>query len=110
MPTYVYSNEGHVIEEFFPMGEAPHHLVVGGKRYDRDYGAEHPKQYTGDLWPVYSEAAGVHPDQVQTAQREWAKAGVPTEFTSDGRAVFRNKDHRGKFLKKAGLVDKKGYN
>lgn len=110
MPIYCYTSaKGKRIEELHPIGKAPKEVVKDGVVYDRDIQAEHSKQWTGDLWPIYSEAAGVHPSQVQEAQENWKKKGVPTEFTPDGRAVFRNKSHRRDFLRAAGLHDKAGY-
>jgi hypothetical protein len=37
------------------------------------------------------------------------RVGVPTEFTGDGRAVFRDASHRKRYLKAVGLHDKAGY-
>ncbi len=53
-------------------------------------------------WPRLSESAGCHPKQVKTMQDAYAKLGVQTEFTSDGRAVFRSKEHEKAHLKASG--------
>lgn len=109
MPIYCYTHKGRTLEEMFPIGKAPPAIEREGEVYERNIQAEHGPQIVGDLWPLYSEAAGVHPDQVQEAQANWAKKGVPTDFTPDGRAVFRSKSHRRDFLKAAGMHDRKGY-
>jgi hypothetical protein len=75
-----------------------------------------PSRFTNDLpakvqaqWPIYSEAAGVHPDQINEAKDNLQKQGVPTDFTPDGRLIFRDRMHRRKVLKAMGLVDRSSY-
>jgi|SRR6056297_1651905 len=114
MPVYCYTREdgkrAKVEERLYAMGEAPKTIQVDGVAYERNIQAEHAgSARPGDLWPLYSEAAGVMPHQVQGATEEWRKAGIPTDFTSDGRAIFRDASHRKKFLRRAGLFDKQGY-
>jgi hypothetical protein len=47
------------------------------------------------LWPMHSDAFGVHPSQAAEAYRESVAAGVPTEFDPrTGQAVFRDRYHR----------------
>jgi hypothetical protein len=47
------------------------------------------------LWPMRSDAFGVHPSQAAEAYRESVAAGVPTEFDPQtGQAVFRDRYHR----------------
>ena len=60
----------------------------------RDLVAEHGG--TGlacDTWPMTSDAAGVSGRQVKEATEEARKAGVPTEFTPDGRVIFTGPQH-----------------
>lgn len=112
MPCYCYTpkkGRGKIVERLYPMGEAPKEIVVDGRPYERNIAAEHTSRHVGDIWPIYSEAAGVLPTQVKEATENWRKAGVPTEFTPDGRAVFRDPAHRRAFLKKAGLVDQRSF-
>lgn len=59
-------------------------------------------------WPMCSDAAGVHPDQVAEAQAAATGLGVPTEFTPDGRAVFRSPRHRKLYCEAVGLYDRNG--
>lgn len=47
------------------------------------------------LWPMRSDAFGVHPSQAAEAYRESVAAGVPTEFDpKTGEAIFRDRYHR----------------
>lgn len=54
-------------------------------------------------WPMYSEGAGVHPDDAQKAADESRKLGVPTDFTKDGRAIFTGLRHQRAYTKAVGL-------
>lgn len=77
----------------------------------RDFEAEHKggSGPTGDrAWPLLCDASGVHPSQINEARAAAEKAGVPTEFAPDGRAVLRSRGHRAKFLKSIGLHDRAG--
>jgi hypothetical protein len=110
MPIYCYSHKGTVVERMFRMGEAPKAIMVDDKKYERDIGAEHVKpQPVGDLWPLLSDAAGVHPDQIPTMAAEARKRGVPTDYTPDGRVVFRDPHHRRDYLKAFGMHDRASY-
>lgn len=59
-------------------------------------------------WPILSEAAAVHPEQIPEARAEAEKRGVPTDFTRDGRVVFRDRSHRRRYCKAMGLHDLDG--
>lgn len=57
-------------------------------------------------WPLKSDAAGVNPEEVNAAQDEAKRRGVPTEFDRDtGQAVFRSRSHRKEFCKAFHLRD-----
>lgn len=59
-----------------------------------------------DGWPLESDAAGVHPDQVNEAMVHAVSQGVPTEFNpKTGNPIFRSRRHRNDFLKAHGLRD-----
>jgi len=60
-------------------------------------------------WPILSEAAGVHPDQIPMVSENMRRAGVAINYTSDGRAIFENAAHRRAALRVMGLRDKDGY-
>lgn len=108
MPEYCYSNKKRceTIVRVFSMGHALDAVKHNGAYYKRDLVAEHNgfKQALS-CWPLTSDAAGVHPTQVREATEHAARMGIPTEFTRDGAAVFRDRTHRKKFLKAHGLRD-----
>jgi hypothetical protein len=58
-------------------------------------GRRPPAERRVSLWPMRSDAFGVHPSQAAEAYRESVAAGVPTEFDPQtGQAVFRDRHHR----------------
>ncbi len=59
-------------------------------------------------WPIVSEAAGCHPEQVKEHMEFDQQHRVPTEYTRDGSPVFTDRAHRKRYLKAHGLVDKDG--
>jgi len=60
-------------------------------------------------WPMKSDAAGVHPDQVGDFARDSVEKGVPTEFDrKTGQAIFTSRQHRAQYLKAYGMFDKNG--
>lgn len=63
---------------------------------------------TTGIWPLVSEAMGVHPKQVEEAYTDSVKKGVPTQFDKMGRAVLTNRAHRKAYLKAYGVHDKSG--
>lgn len=117
MPIYSYSQYdaekgefvegGRTITRFFGMrDDIPQTLMQEGDLYKRDILADQGKvAHRPGNWPLYSEAAGVVPEQIGEAREECRKAGVPTEFTTDGRAVFTDPGHRRRYMKHAGLRD-----
>ena len=96
MPVYCYRTpDDKLHERVYPMGRAPDELTIGGKNAVRDIAAEH--RGANDVpgaWPLLSDSVGVHPAQRKQAMEAAARAGVPTEFTSAGEAVFRDRAHR----------------
>lgn len=59
-------------------------------------------------WPIVSDAAAVHPKQIEEAREIDRKKGVPTEYTKAGQPVFTDRAHRKKYLKAHGLRDNEG--
>lgn len=53
-----------------------------------------------------SVALAVHPSQVREAVEDAQKKGVPTDFTPDGRPVFRDRDHRKRYHQAYGFFDR----
>tara|TARA_X000001382_G_scaffold130796_1_gene126996 strand:+ start:5183 stop:5539 length:357 start_codon:yes stop_codon:yes gene_type:complete len=85
-------------------------LVLDGIEWVRDISAEHGTQVTGGRgWPLYSEAAGTHPDEVGKSMKDMRAKGVNLNYTKDGRAIFENATQRRKALKALGMQDMQGY-
>lgn len=56
--------------------------------------------------PVESDALAVHPDQIPEAIADAKKKDVPTEFTPDGRPIFRTSYQRRRYLRAYGYKDR----
>jgi hypothetical protein len=111
MPYYCYSPEGggYTVERFYPMGNAPKSIEIEGVRLFRDIAAEHRATiHAPRIWPMKSDAAGVHPDQAAEAEAHSRELGVPTEFNSEGQAVFTSARHRKRYCEAVGLYDRNG--
>jgi hypothetical protein len=74
----------------------------------RHYQADFGKQHYGDIWPIESCAAGVHPDEIPDMRKIDAKHGVPTQYTPDGDPILRDRAHRKKYLAVHGMHDRSG--
>lgn len=113
MPVYCYApkkGKGKVVEQLHPIGKAPNEILVDGVPYERNIQLEHSgRARPGDIWPLHSESAGVLPNQIGEATEHYRKLGVPTDFDSEGRAVFTSASHRRKFLRASGMFDKQGF-
>jgi len=59
-------------------------------------------------WPVLSDSAGVHPDQIPEAVAAAAKHGVRIEFNKDGQAIFESPGQRKAYNELYSLYDKNG--
>lgn len=85
---------------------------VSKKEFDRAFPDQAldvaPSCVSCSAWPLISDGAGVHPKQRAEAEALARKLGVPTEFTSAGSAVFRDRDHRKRFLKAHHMRDNDG--
>ncbi len=125
MPTYCYRREDNDKIERVTMsiderGRLQKERVVDGEKQQyiklddgvigiRDYVVEQGRfQDTPANWPQYSDAMGCHPDQVVEAAEGAAKAGVPTDFTSDGQAIFESAGHRKAYCEAYGYYDRNG--
>jgi len=109
MPFYCFkTKDGYVHEKNFSIDKKiPAYIIVKGQRAYRDMPSEHNGfKNTPGNWPQLSDAAGVAPSQVMEAQAEMTKAGVPTDYTEDGRAIFRNRKHRKVALRAMGMYDR----
>lgn len=110
MPTYIFmckacQNRQEVVR---PMDESDLPVLCDKCAFimDRDFGAEMGRQHFGEIWPMESYAAGVHPKQVSEMREIDRKNGVPTEYTEDGDPVFRGPNHRKKYCEAHGLFDR----
>jgi hypothetical protein len=63
---------------------------------------------TPGTYPMECDAAAVHPTQVREHQEILAKRGVKTQYTSDGRPIFRDAAHRKHHCETIGLYDRNG--
>jgi putative FmdB family regulatory protein len=110
MPTYCYFCDkcGGTFERQLPMARADERQACDtcGRFASRDFVREQTKAARCENWPMESDAAGVHPSQVREATEYAQQVGVPTDYTPDGRAIFRSRKHRAKYLKAHGMVDR----
>jgi hypothetical protein len=67
------------------------------------------KQKLRAKWPLKCDASGVHPKQIKSTMAKAKQLGVPTEFTRDGRTIFRDPSHRRRYLKAMKFYDRAAY-
>ena len=113
MPVYCFRCPkcGACAEEQRPMSQSndPKMCVKDGcgEGMQRYYAAEHNSRAARcDLWPMASDAAGVHPDDVPDMIEKDKQGGVPTEYTGDGNPVFTGPGHRRRYLQLHGMFDR----
>lgn len=58
--------------------------------------------------PKASTSVGCHPRRRQEFEAHSRRNGVPTEFNSEGQAIFRSRAHQKEYLKVRGLVNHDG--
>lgn len=111
MPTYCFrADDGEIVERQFRMGEAPRCITLDdGRVAIRDIQAEHSPRRAGGGWPIVCYASGVHPDQADELRQYLRDRGCPTEVTSGGDPVYRDRHHRKRALRLRGFVDRAGY-
>lgn len=105
----VYKKNADFVDE-------PHYFLDGKEVTEKAFKKVFPdKEIVGIMttppanYPMESMGVGVHPRQREAAMEHAAKRGVPTEFTSDGKAVFRDRGHRRDYLKLQGAHDNNAY-
>lgn len=109
MPYYDYRCVcGRDESRLLPMSQASFRpLCACGKLMERDIVAEQRgRPHRPGLWPMKSISLGVQPDQVQEAEAEAKKCGVPTKFTPDGLAILTSPRHRREYAKMNGMHGK----
>lgn len=110
MPVYCFeTNDGQVVERFFPIGKAPREVDIDGKPARRSFRAESKSLPATSGWPLECVASGVNAKQRNDLIDYFKKKGVPTDVTKDGNPVYRDKRHRDKALKARGYFDKNAY-
>ena len=60
-------------------------------------------------WPIVSEAAAVHPSQVQQFTEFHKRHGTPTEYLPTGEPVFQSHAHQRKSLRDRQMHNKLNY-
>lgn len=111
MPTYLYERpdgKGHeVVVETVKEMEARAGVYVNakGETCRRDIGEEHRRSSQAyGRWPILSESLGVMPGQQKAAMEQARRAGCPTDFTKDGRAIVTSERHRRALCKSLGFT------
>lgn len=112
MPTYCFAcPSGHKFEKTLSVMQASSKAACPECKQaaERDFAAEHGSggHHPGN-WPLLSDGAGVHPDQIGEAYTKSVRDGVPTQFTKDGRAIFTSALHRKRYCESVGLFDRSG--
>lgn len=62
--------------------------------------------HTKTCWPMVSEAAAVHPEQIAEATAHNKRMGDGVQYTVGGEAIFTSRGQRKEHLKNIGLHDK----
>jgi len=109
MPAYSYRCScGQRQEVNRPMSES--HLPVLCDKCSfvmmRDFKTDFGRQHFGDIWPMASYAAGVHPKQIPEMREFDKQHEVPTDYNEDGDPVFKGPKHRRKYCEAHGLFDR----
>jgi hypothetical protein len=109
MPVYCYkrTDNGEVVEVPMSLKELYTRQSVDGRiqledgvEGVRDYNAEHTLP-SGPGKEIWSDSLGVHPLQVDKAERESTEMGVPVKFDRNtGQAHFENRRHRNQYIRK----------
>jgi hypothetical protein len=75
----------------------------------RDYQREQEGTRSNSAgWPLWSDAAGVHPSQARETMDYLRSRGCPTEINSEGQVRMDNRAHRRDILKALNLHDRNG--
>ena len=110
MPSYTYKcgkcgNRQTVVRSM----TEPARIVLcekDGETMTRDLQSDFGKQQHGDIWPLVSYAAGVHPDQVPEMMAVDKANGVPTQYSDEGDPTFTSRSHRRKYCRVHGIHDR----
>lgn len=107
MVTYSYiTDDGELFERQFRMGSARRSIrLPDGRRASRCFAADHVRKRSGKCWPRFSDALGVHPDQIPEAVAEYKRNGVKVEFNAEGQLKMDNRSHQNDVLKAGGWAN-----
>lgn len=117
MPHYTYKREdtGEAFDLFMTITEMMDRededgriTLEDGTHARRDFMAEHGHFKEGGRWPLYSDAMGVHPSQISEQVAADKKAGVPINYTPDGRAIYESASQRKRHCEAHGFYDRNG--
>jgi hypothetical protein len=94
----VYLKDGEEVTKEVWMGENKINGILESRRFNT----------ISTSWPMYSDALGVNPDQIDEARAESVRMGVPTDFNKDGQAILESRGHRKKYAEANGMYDRDG--
>jgi hypothetical protein len=83
-------------------------VVMDKMIWYRDFAQEQHGGQLATCWPMLSDAAGVHPDQIGEAKTKAAAAGIRVDFHPDGRVRFESAKQRKQYCEFRGLYDRNG--
>lgn len=117
MPTYCFrGDDGSLVELSMTVAELLRRrqddgsIEHDGRTLRRDVAAEHAASVGSSAgWPIWSDAAAVHPDQVAGVRRDLERHGVHVDFDRWGRPRLEDAAHRRAVLRRMGLRDRMGY-
>lgn len=120
MPTYCYRDpKGNIHEVTMSVAEKEacevtiddkqYYTLESGVTCERDMIAEHMGfRNTPGTYPYYSDAMGVHPDQIPECRDYLSKRGVNAQFHPDGRVLVESKGQRKAMAEARGFYDRNG--
>jgi hypothetical protein len=117
MPTYCYRRgNGEIVEitmryaEMLERQSESGEIVHEGETLVRDVEHEHRGAAGSSAgWPLWSDAAAVHPDDVPKVSESLRRHGVLCEFDRLGRPKFENAAHRRSVLGRFAMHDRNSY-
>lgn len=110
MPIYVFESEdGDVIERYFPLRRRPRSIRVDGKRFERLIVCVGRKQHAGDLYPMKCDQLDCSPNEVKAMEQLMRDKGVPVRYTERGEAIIESRGQLVKACRARGFFDKKSW-
>lgn len=103
-----------MIGKIVGFGEKAKYIIDGNEVTKAVFDRSFPDKPIGDGsgltgWrPLASDALAVHASQVVEAAEDAKNKKVPTDFTKDGRPIFRTREHRKEYMRAYGYFDRSG--